>query len=101
LGKITMDLCLVFEIPESGLTINGVIGGLKHATGEIHGKMVEIILRALEERLIEGMVHSDSERYRRNGTQSKPRYLKSTLGSIAYRFAQLRDRHSGRSLIII
>jgi hypothetical protein len=24
--------------------------------------------------------------------------LKSTLGGIAYRFAQLRDRHSGRSL---
>jgi hypothetical protein len=93
-----MDLCLVFEIPDSGLTINGLIGGLKQAVGQIDGKILETVMQALEERLIEGMVHRDSERYRRNGTQSKPRLLKSTLGTIGYRFAQLRDRHSGRSL---
>ena len=52
----------------------------------------------MEERLIEAMMHNDPERYRRNGRQSKPRYLKSSLGTIAYRFAQLRDQHSGRSL---
>jgi len=93
-----MDLCLVFEIPDSGLTINGLIGGLKQAVGQIDGKILETLMQALEERLIEGMVHGDPERYRRNGTQSKPRLLKSTLGTISYRFAQLRDRHSGRSL---
>ena len=93
-----MDLCLVFEIPDSGLTINGLIGGLKQAVGQIDGKILETLMQALEERLIEGMVHSDPERYRRNGTQSKPRLLKSTLGTISYRFAQLRDRHTGRSL---
>lgn len=93
-----MDLCLVFQIPESGLTINGLIGGVKEAAGQIHGKMLESVMQALEERLINEMVHSDPERYRRNGRQSKPRYLKSTLGTIGYRFAQLRDQHSGRSL---
>ena len=98
MGEITLELHLVFEIPESGLTINGLIGGLKEAGGQIHGKILESLMKALEERLIGGMVHSDSERYRRNGSQSKPRYLKSSLGTIAYRFAQLRDEHSGRSL---
>jgi hypothetical protein len=93
-----MDLCLVFQIPESGLTINGLIGGVKEAAGQIHGKMLESVMQALEERLINEMVHSDPERYRRNGRQSKPRYLKSTLGTIGYRFAQLKDQHSGRSL---
>ena len=44
------------------------------------------------------MVQSDPERYRRNGSQSKARYLKSSLGAISYRFAQLRDQHSGRSV---
>ncbi len=93
-----MDLCLDFQIPDSGLTINGLIGGLKEAAGQIHGKLLESLMQALEERLIDGMVRSDPERYRRNGSQSKPRSLKCTLGTIVYRFAQLRDEHSGRSL---
>ena len=45
------------------------------------------------------MIQNDPGRYRRNGSQSKARYLKSSLGSIVYRFAQLRDQHSGRSLM--
>ena len=98
MAEITVELSLVFEIPDSGLTINGLIGGLKQAVGQIDGKILETLMQALEERLIEGMVHSDPERYRRNGTQSKPRLLKSSLGTIGYRFAQLRDRHTGRSL---
>src|ERR671924_423168 len=98
LGEITLELRLVFEIPESGLTINGLIGGLKQAVGQIHGAILESVMKALEERLIEAMVQSDPERYRRNGSQSKARYLKSSLGAIPYRFAQLRDQHSGRSL---
>lgn len=98
MAEITVELSLVFQIPDSGLTINGLIGGLKQAVGQIDGKILETLMQALEQRLIEGMVHRDPERYRRNGTQSKPRLLKSTLGTIGYRFAQLRDRHSGRSL---
>lgn len=98
MAEITVELSLVFQIPDSGLTINGLIGGLKEAVGQIHGKILESLMKALEERLIEGMVQSDPERYRRNGRQSKARCLKSSLGEIAYQFAQLRDEHSGRSL---
>jgi len=98
LGEITLELHLVFEIPESGLTINGLIGGLKQAVGQIHGAILQSVMKAMEERLIDAMVHSDPERYRRNGSQSKARYLKSSLGAIPYRFAQLRDQHSGCSL---
>jgi hypothetical protein len=98
LSEIILDLRLVFQIPESGLMINGLIGGLKQSAGQIHGKMLESLMQALEEQLIDRMVQSDPERYRRNGSQSKPRYLKCTLGTIAYRFAQLRDEHGGRSL---
>jgi len=56
-------------------------------------------MQALEERLIETMIQNDPERYRRNGRQSKPRHLKCSLGKIAYRFAQLKDRQSGRSVM--
>ena len=98
MGEITLELHLVFQIPESGLTINGLIGGLKQAVGQIDGAILESLMKALEERLIDAMVQSDPERYRRNGSQSKARHLKSSLGAIPYRFAQLRDQHSGRSL---
>jgi len=99
LGEITLELHLVFEIPEAGLTINGLIGGLKEAVGQIHGKILESLMQALKERLISAMVHSDPERYRRNGSQSKARNLKCSLGTIAYRFAQLKDQQSGRTLM--
>ena len=99
MGEITLELRLVFQIPESGLTINGLIGGLKEAMGQIHSSILVNLMQALEERLIDTMVHSDPDRYRRNGSQSKPRYLKSTLGTIPYRFAQLRDQQSARSVM--
>jgi len=89
LSEITLELRLVFEIPESGLTINGLIGGLKESVGRIHGEIVVNLMQALEERLIETMIYNDPGRYQRNGRQSKPRHLKCSLGKIAYRFAQL------------
>jgi len=98
LGEITLELHLDFQIPESGLAINGLIGGLKEAAGQIHGEILVSLMQALEERLMETMIQNEPERYQRNGRQSKPRCLKSSLGTIAYRFAQLRDQPSGRSL---
>lgn len=98
MGEITMELHLVFQIPESGLTINGLIGGLKESVGQIHGEIIASLMQAFEERLIETMVDNDPARYQRNGRQSKPRHLKCSLGKIAYRFAQLKDQHSRRSV---
>jgi len=99
LSEITLDLRLVFQIPEVELTINGLIGGLKEALGQIHESIMVTLMKGLEERLIEKLVDNEPERYRRNGRQSRARYLKSSLGTIAYRFAQLRDRGSGRTLV--
>ncbi len=98
MGEITLELRLVFEIPNSGLTINGLIGGLKESVGQIHGAILQSVMKALEERLIDTLVRSDPERYRRNGSQSKPRYLKTSLAVVKYRFGQVRDQQSGRSL---
>jgi len=36
LSEITLELRLVFEIADSGLMINGLIGGLKESVGRIH-----------------------------------------------------------------
>jgi hypothetical protein len=99
LSEITIDLRLDFQIPESGLTINGLIGGLKEGVSQIHTAILGTLMKALEECSIEALMQKEPGRYRRNGRQSKPRYLKSSLGSIAYRFAQLKDQQNGRSLM--
>ena len=67
MGEITLELHLDFQIPESGLAINGLIGGLKEAAGQIHGEILVSLMQALEERLIETMIQNEPERYQRNG----------------------------------
>lgn len=86
-----MDLRLVFNIPESSLTINGMIRGLRESSPRIHEVILTTLMKALEERLIERMIIENPGRYKRNGYQSKPRCLKCSLGQIRYRFAQLLD----------
>jgi hypothetical protein len=87
-----------FQIPESGLTIHGLIEGLKKGSSEIHGAILSNLMKALEEQLIEHMVQKDPGRYRRNGYQSKPRHLRCSLGTIPYRFAQLIDQQEKRPI---
>jgi hypothetical protein len=48
---------------------------------------------------VQRYVEKDPERYRKNGHQSKPRQFSCSLCDFSYRFAQLRDRRNGRSLM--
>jgi hypothetical protein len=43
-----LELRLVFQIPESGLTINGLIGGLKESVGRIDGEILVALMHAVE-----------------------------------------------------
>lgn len=94
-----MDLRLVFKIPDSGLTINGLIRGLKEASSEIHVAIASTLMKALEERVIEQKLDQEPERYQRNGHQSQARKLRTSLGVIPYRFAQLIDREQGGTVV--
>ena len=97
MGEITLDLRLKFKVPEKGLTINGLISGLKEGAPQIHEAISATLMKAIEEKVVERWVQKDPERYRRNGTQSKARQLKSSLGPIRYRLAQMLDRKRGKS----
>jgi len=97
LGEITLDLRLVVRVPEKGLTINGLIVGLKAGIPQIHEAILTTLMKAIEERVVERWVQRDPERYRRNGSQSKARELKSSLGPIRYRLAQIVDRKTAKS----
>ena len=96
MSEITIDLRLTFTIPEYNLTINSLIYGLKESSSRIHGTILTTMLKALEERLLETMISNNPGRYTRNGSQSRARTLKSSLGTVRYRFAQLIDTYGNQ-----
>ena len=98
MGEITLDLRLVFTIPSSKLTINGLVLGLKQSAPQIHAAILTTLLEALEEKVVQRYLEKDPERYRKNGHQSKPRKFSCSLCDFSYRFAQLLDRRNGCSL---
>lgn len=99
MSEITMDLRLVFTVPESGLKINGLVRGLKDGAPQIHATILSALMKALEDRVIEQLLTKDPQRYRRNGHQSKPRRLETSLGEVAYSLAQIRDLKMGRTFM--
>jgi hypothetical protein len=99
LGQITIDLRLVFNIPSSKLTINGLIHGVKESSSQIHEAIITTLLEAIETRVVQRYMDKDPMRYRKNGHQSKPRQMSCSLCTFSYRFAQLSDRKTGRSFM--
>jgi hypothetical protein len=58
LSEITIDLRLVFKIPSSRLTINGLIHGLKESSSQIHKTIITTLLEAIEMREVQRYINS-------------------------------------------
>lgn len=99
MGEITIDLRLVFKIPSSKLTINGLIHGLKESASQIHESIITTLLEAIEIKAMQRYLDKDPMRYRKNGHQSKPRKMSCSLCTFSYRFAQLKDRKAGKTFM--
>jgi len=93
-----MDLRLVFTIPSRKLTIKGLVAGVKEAAPEVLKTMMTTLLEAVEEQAVLRQIEKDPQRYRKNGHQSKPRQFSCSMCDVSYRFAQLKDCKTGRSL---
>ena len=98
MGEITMDLRLVFTIPSAKLTINGLVLGLKEAAPQVLETIMTTLLEAIEEHAVLRQIEKDPQRYRKNGHQSKPRKFSCSMCDFSYRFAQVKDGKTGRSL---
>ena len=98
MGEITLDLRLEFKIPRAKLTINGVVRGLNEAGPQIMETILATLLEAIEKKVAEQLIEKDPQRYRKNGHQSKARQFSCSMCEFSYRFAQLQDRKTGRSL---
>jgi hypothetical protein len=98
LGEIALDLRLVFRIPSGKLTINGWVLGLKQAAPEVLETILTTLLEAIEKQALARQIEKDPQRYRKNGHQSKPRQFSCSMCDFSYRFAQVKDLKTGRSL---
>ena len=99
MSEITIDLRLVFKIPSSKLTINGLIHGLKESSSQIHEAIITTLLEAIEMREVQRYINKDPMRYRKNGNQSKPRKMICSLCTFSHRFVQVLDIKTGRSFM--
>lgn len=98
MSEIKIDLTLTFKIPDEGLNVNGLLFGLKNVESEIMLTITKILFNAIEDRVIASFKDTDNGRYVRNGRQ-RARTIKTSFGYLEYRFAQLVDRHTDKTLI--
>jgi transposase-like protein len=97
--EIQVNLTLTFRVPETGLTVNGVLLGLKSAMSRIFLTILECLVAAREEQAIEELQKELPGHYVRNGHRSTERQLRTSFGVFRYRLAQLRDRYTGKTMV--
>lgn len=49
MGEFRIDLTLVFNVPDDGLTVNGLVHGLKEHMPRIHFAIMEALFSGIEE----------------------------------------------------
>jgi hypothetical protein len=98
MGKIQLNLTLVFNIPERGINVNGILYGLKKSTPEIMSNIFKTLLMAIEEKTIQDIQAQAPNRYRRNGHQHS-RTLRTSFGQTNYAFAVIQDLTNGKNRV--
>lgn len=97
--EVKINLTLKFRMPESDMNVNGAIMGLRNASAKIYSAIIESLLSAAEQSLIEQMMSKNVGVYIRNGRQSKARQLKTSLGLFRYYPAQLYDTVAKKNVV--
>jgi hypothetical protein len=98
MSKIRMNLTLTVNIPDQGLNVNGLLHGLNKSSGSIMLTLVQGLFSAIEEKAIQDLRTKKPNRYQRNGYQ-RSKLLRTSFGSLRYRFSKVRDKTTGQNLI--
>jgi len=94
MDELEIKIALSYKVPESDLTINGILRGLQEDQNTLMKSIVRAILSALEEKAIQEYISSHPDRYYRHGHQPRARKFITSFGPIRYRLAQLLDRQT-------
>ena len=94
MDELEIKIALSYKVPENGLTLNGILRGLKEDQNTLMQSIVKTILSALEEKTVEEYKSAHPDRYYRHGRQPRARKFITSFGPIRYRLAQLYDRQT-------
>lgn len=95
MDDLEISIVLRYNVPKKGLTFNGLLRGLDRDKDVLMREIVQVILKAVEEKAIEEHTSQAPDRYVRHGSQPNHRKLMTSFGEIRYRLAQLRDKERG------
>ena len=80
MNKLEINVVLKIRIPDDDITVNGILKNLEEETPIILNKILENILRAIEERAIDRIKKGETGHYVLNGHQRKARKLITHFG---------------------
>ena len=95
MDDLEIKIAIVFKVPRSALSLNGLLHGLVRDRDRIMRETLVQIFAALEERLGEDY---PGDRYVRNGRQSSARQFLTSFGPVRYALAQVVERTTGRTI---
>ena len=95
MDDLEITIVLQYNVPEKGLTFNGLLRGLERDRDTIMRNVIRAILEALENQAMATHQEAWPGRYIRNGRQPNLRKFLTSFGEVRYRLAQMTDRQTG------
>jgi len=90
MDDLEIKIAITYKVPQSNLTLNGLLRGLERDRDEIMRNLLVTLFQALEEKAKEEYSRSGCVR---DGHQSNRRVFRTSFGEIRYRLAQMRNRN--------
>lgn len=92
MDEIEIKIVLAYNVPENGLTLNGILRSLEQDKDIVVRSLVKAILDALEEKAVDEQIIREPGRYIRYGRRKRGRMFRTSFGPVRYRLAQLYDK---------
>ena len=100
MDDLEVTIVLKYNVPEKGLTFNGLLRGLERDRDTIMRNVIRAILEALENQILAAYQEASPGRYIRNGRQPNLRKFLTSFGEVRYRLAQMTDRQREPSSVL-
>jgi hypothetical protein len=98
MSKIEINLAVTFNIPDEGMNVNGLLFGLKKASSQIMLCIAKTLFHAIEQKAVLKIQKTQKTSIIRYG-RCRSRTLKTSFGSLTYRFQKLKNTETNQILI--
>ena len=95
MDELEIKIVLGYKVPETDLTLNGILRGLEQDKNILMRSIVKAVLHALEEKAIEEHKIREPERYIRYGRRKRGRVFRTSFGEVR----RIKGSASGKSTL--